>query len=1207
MRKLYFIIFPVILIALFVVWCSVIISPTTKEVDENLRDDIKGAIEDRLFTTADVDSGKIPYDKLFKAINEGQRRLDQPSRSRSMPGSIANPNWRERGPDNRGGRTRAIMIDESDPNRNRIWVGGVSGGLWRTEDITQANPKWIKLGLYFESLSISDIAQDPNDHNKVFVSTGESYTDDVQGAGIFRTNDDGKTWSLIPSTINSTFQTVNELYVHANKDIYVATADNGLMRSQDDGGSWERVLGSGLSGANSNNFHDFFFIESNHTFYTSNDNSIFKSLTGDANDWSDIGDSKPGFPGNVNRVEFTVCPSDPNILYAFGAVGNFSSNVFVTMDGGDNWTSKAEPSIFFTYGQAWYDLDLAVDPNNCQRLMAAGVGIAESNTLGSSWRPILTDMHTDNHNITFDPLKPGRIYFGNDGGIWMSDNNGVNVEDKSMGYVTTQFYAGAIHPDAGSTYVMGGTQDNNSLIISDPGLSPSRVAYGGDGIFCFIDQVEPDYQIVSSQYGNYQLSVDGGETFNYGASIDGAFINRSGYDDRAHILYGQVNQSGVDDLDFFRWNVKTGQVDLVDVVGYNIVVTAVKADPNIPNRVYFGGQSGLVLRTDNTNIGNPQGTVFADLPGTASVSCIYLDKLSTQDALISLFNFGAALKNIWVTYDDGAHWTAIEGDLPDIPVRWAIFDPADHHRALIATDAGIWATDDINGDQTHWEPTNPVRGMPFVRVDMLQVRESDKIVLAATYGRGLMTSDIFAAPSATILAPAIGYVGQPVSLNGVESTNAQHFTWDLGDNTTTTDSIFSHTYTSPGKYNITLTINGTISASKSISILPYLPSPYQPADANYGGDFENYPEHFAANHIRGTDFQRGKSTLPGKDGTASGENAWVLGLNEAQYENYTDAELYTPMFDLTGQGLYLLSFAGKYSIQSQNDGFRLEYSLNAGKTWDQLGNQDEDPNWYNFTNQNTFNIAFPPGSSYFTNTHSAWTVYNKDISFLAGQKNVCFRYVFKSDFIVQSKGLAIDNFEITRYDGELKTTITKFNAMYTGDQDITVDWETGIEYQCRKFILERSYTGLGFTPVIDEPAVGIVSTFPHEYTRIDKSLRKVIYYRLNVINENPSLDYSYSFYTDTIVVRRQVDPDIVYYVLTNPFSDRIDISFSSIIDQQVKIKLFDTSGRLIKAEEVVPNNIAYSLDHLDLIPGVYILTIQIGNKKPTAYKMFTAG
>src|SRR6188768_1087077 len=68
---------------------------------------IEGAIEYTKATSSDVDLGYIPFDKLFSAINEGKKRLAAPSRSRSLPGSISNPVWRERGPGNRGGRTRA--------------------------------------------------------------------------------------------------------------------------------------------------------------------------------------------------------------------------------------------------------------------------------------------------------------------------------------------------------------------------------------------------------------------------------------------------------------------------------------------------------------------------------------------------------------------------------------------------------------------------------------------------------------------------------------------------------------------------------------------------------------------------------------------------------------------------------------------------------------------------------------------------------------------------------------------------------------------------------------------------------------------------------------------------------------------------------------------------------------------------------------------
>ena len=48
--------------------------------------------------------------------------------------------WTARGPYNVGGRTRAIAIDIND--ENTIVAGGVSGGLWKTEDLGQ---NWTKL------------------------------------------------------------------------------------------------------------------------------------------------------------------------------------------------------------------------------------------------------------------------------------------------------------------------------------------------------------------------------------------------------------------------------------------------------------------------------------------------------------------------------------------------------------------------------------------------------------------------------------------------------------------------------------------------------------------------------------------------------------------------------------------------------------------------------------------------------------------------------------------------------------------------------------------------------------------------------------------------------------------------------------------------------------------------------------------------------
>jgi PKD repeat protein len=276
-----------------------------------------------------------------------------------------------------------------------------------------------------------------------------------------------------------------------------------------------------------------------------------------------------------------------------------------------------------------------------------------------------------------------------------------------------------------------------------------------------------------------------------------------------------------------------------------------------------------------------------------------------------------------------------------------------------------------------------------------------------------------------ILAQPIAYEGQPVVIDGSQSVNAQLYQWDFGDNTTSQQPVTSHTYADAGVYTITLTVNGVITKTQTISILPYLPAPYQLGEADYAGDFETKPEHFAPYTVQGTGIQRGVSDKVGKDGTFSGSNAWVLGINDALYKNNTSSEFYTPMFNLSTPGLYELKFWGKFAIQNRNDGFQVEYSVDGGASWAQLGTRDN-PNWYNYFNANLTDGAFPQGKSYFTNAQLTWTQYIKDISFLAGNSTVSFRYVFRSDASEPAQGFAIDNFEVTRYDGELKTNVTVF-------------------------------------------------------------------------------------------------------------------------------------------------------------------------------------
>ena len=132
------------------------------------------------------------------------------------PGDGSDNNWIERGPNNVGGRVRAIMFDPNDPTYKTVFAGGVSGGLWKNSDIT-ANTLWTRVNIP-DNLSISTITYDPNNTNVFYVGTGESYVaGDVNGSGVWKSADGGLTWSKVFGGISgaTTFQSAASLTINS--------------------------------------------------------------------------------------------------------------------------------------------------------------------------------------------------------------------------------------------------------------------------------------------------------------------------------------------------------------------------------------------------------------------------------------------------------------------------------------------------------------------------------------------------------------------------------------------------------------------------------------------------------------------------------------------------------------------------------------------------------------------------------------------------------------------------------------------------------------------------------------------------------------------------------------------------------------------------------------------------------------------------------
>ncbi|MCU0428222.1 MAG: T9SS type A sorting domain-containing protein [Candidatus Kapabacteria bacterium] len=514
---------------------------------------------------ADPATGQIPPDIHIRE-REFVRTLptrEDVSRQGKNGAALQSFDWSVRGPNGTGGRTRALAIDVT--NERVLLAGGVTGGLWRSEN---GGETWRNITLPDGAENISCIVQDtrPGKEQTWYIGTGELYTA-FYGTGVYKSVDGGRTWRGLPATspvLSSRFSqfatpwsVVIRLVIdhtNRNRDVVYAAVTGAVMRSQDGGESWEEVLGN-TTNSQPTNFSRFtdVAISPNGTLYAALSewdftnqlgfrpiqSGIWRSTTGTA--WTNI---SPTFATlgqaavlpsgvQVGRMVLATAPSDDNIVYVLrdlrGSV--FPSGIrtgllrytYLSGNGagasGGAWTDYTSTFPQDFTSQTGYCMALKVKPDDALFVLAGGV-FAYSNPYNFRYRettnlissfatntdipPPPTQSWADHHDFVFLPSNPNVMYAANDGGIYRTENctaTPVRYTPRNGNYMTTQFYTLAIDRATRGDETIIGGLQDNGTRMVNSVSAAGRLINLGDGVHCQIAD-GGRYYYASSQFAN---------------------------------------------------------------------------------------------------------------------------------------------------------------------------------------------------------------------------------------------------------------------------------------------------------------------------------------------------------------------------------------------------------------------------------------------------------------------------------------------------------------------------------------------------------------------------------------------------------------------------------------------------------------------------------------------------------------------------------
>lgn len=384
--------------------------------------------------------------------------------------------WRNIGP-NRGGRSIACSGSPTRPLE--YYFGACGGGLWKTTD---GGNTWFPVtDGQIQSSSVGAVAVSESNPDIVYLGMGEHCLrgDIMQGDGVYKSSDAGKTWRHIG--LEDT-QVISKIRIHPeNPDVvYVAAfghvaglnEQRGVFRSQDGGKTWKRVLyRSNKAGAidltmDPRNPKVLFVAiwEAYRLSYTMSsggpDSGLFKTTDG-GETWIEI-TRNPGMPsGVIGKIGVVISPADSSRVYAI--VENENGGVFRSDDYGETWAKVSDDRNLRQ--RAFYYSHIYADPKDPDTMYVLSTGFYKSKDGGKTYSRISVP-HSDNHDLWIDPQDPRRMINSNDGGGTVSFNGGLTWTKQE--FPTAQLYHVLTTKDI-PYHVCGAQQDASMIAVPSEG------------------------------------------------------------------------------------------------------------------------------------------------------------------------------------------------------------------------------------------------------------------------------------------------------------------------------------------------------------------------------------------------------------------------------------------------------------------------------------------------------------------------------------------------------------------------------------------------------------------------------------------------------------------------------------------------------------------------------------------------------------------